>query len=218
MSTETTESSGVQQLIDRLHEEGVAKGEEEANALVVAARQKAMEILDEAKKSAEEIVSSARTEAERTRAGGEEAIRLACRDAVESMREELREDFMRKLRNLVGHTLRDTEFLKQLILEIGRRAVPAETDGEFKLTLFDDSTSTETPEQANAGEELNQLVLSLGGEALRDGLTFEIAEHDIPGVRVQVVDQDLEIDLTTETLTHLLLKHLSPRFRALMQM
>ena len=56
MSTDKTTSSGVQQLIDRLHEEGVEKGRTEADAVLAAARQQAMDLLDEARRQADEIL------------------------------------------------------------------------------------------------------------------------------------------------------------------
>ena len=98
----TTTSSGVQQLIDRLHQEGVAKGKTEADEIITAARQQAMEILDQAQKEANEILAAARHEADRTRSSGEEAVRLAGRDAILHLTEELLEDFERKLKRLVG--------------------------------------------------------------------------------------------------------------------
>lgn len=216
MSSNPTESAGVQQLIDRLHEEGVSKGQAEAEALVAAARQQAAKILDQANQEAETILNSAKVQAEQTRINGEEAIRLAGRDAILRLTEELREDFVRKLRSLVGHTLKDREFLKRLILEIARGGLPESQEQPLKVLLLTergvDQQSVERERQ-----ELEEFVRSLSGEALRDGLTFEVDENDTPGVRVQVVGEELEIDLTTETLTHLLLKHLSPRFRAIME-
>jgi len=217
MSSDTTESSGVQQLIDRLHEEGVAKGQDEADGLIAAARRQAALTLDDARREADEIVAEATSDAGRTRAAAEDAIRLACRDATLSLTDELREDFVRKLRNLVGHTLQDTDFLKQLILEIARRAVPAESAGPQNVLLLNaDSPGGESAPSLD-DDSLNQFVLSLGGEALREGLTFKTADSDVPGVRLQIVDEDVEIDLTTETLTHYLLKHLSPKLRAIIQ-
>ncbi len=123
MSDDMSESSGVQQLIDRLHGQGVAKGKEEADALLSAARCQAMEILDEAKRQADGILSAAREEAERTRRSGEEAVRLAGRDAIIELTEALREDFFRKLHYLVQHQLEDESFLREMILEITRKAI-----------------------------------------------------------------------------------------------
>ena len=81
----------------------------------------------------------------------------------------------------------------------------------MRMLLLRDTVDTEdSPDE----EQLQQFVLSLGGDALRDGITFDIADSDVPGVRVQIVDDEMEVDLSTDTLTALLLKHLSPRFRA----
>ncbi len=216
MSTEPTESSGVQELIDRLHHQGVEKGHEEADQLVAAARTKAMEILDAARRQADEIVSQARDEANRTQTSGEEAVRLAGRDAILSLTEKLREDFVRKLRNLVGHQLEDRQFLREMILEIVRGGV-AGVDPQQEILLLNDSLDRDGAGKMD-DEQLEQFVRSLGGEALRAGLSFSIGEADALGVRVQVVNDNLEVDLTTETLTTLLLKHLSPRFRDIMRL
>ena len=220
MISDSATSSGVQQLIDRLQSEGVKKGESEADAIVSTARTQAMTILDQARKEADQVVKSAQQEADRTRANGEEAVRLAGRDAILHLTEELRKDFERKLRKLVGHALKDTEFLKQLILEVARRAMPEESGSRVNLLLPADQVSSEElsqkPDKLAKGS-LAKFVLGLGGATLRDGLTFHVADSDVPGVRVQIVDDDLQIDLTTDTLAHLLFQHLSPRFQAIIQ-
>jgi len=211
MSSEPTESSGVQELIDRLHHQGVEKGHEQADQLVAAARKQAMEILDSANRQADEIVSEARDEASRTKNSGEEALRLASRDAILSLTEDLREDFIRKLRHLVGYQLKDQEFLKQMILEIVRGGITG-TDPQQEILLLNDRLDPNMTDRVD-DDRIDQFVRSLGGEALRSGLSFSVGEGDSLGVRVQVVNDDLEVDLTIETLTALLLKHLSPRFR-----
>lgn len=217
MNSTPTESAGVQKLIDRLHEEGVSRGQTEADALLASARQKAAEILEKARQEAESIHNSANAHADQTRINGEEAIRLAGRDAILRLTEDLREDFVRKLRSLVGHTLKDREFLKSLLLEIARHSLPGSREPQplKVLVLTENEVDHESAEQERL--ELEEFVRSLSGEALRDGLTFDIDENDSAGVRVQVIDDELEIDLTTDTLTHLLLQHLSPRFRAIME-
>ena len=54
-STESNESSGVQQLIDRLHQQGVARGQAESDTLLAAAREQAADILDRAERDAERV-------------------------------------------------------------------------------------------------------------------------------------------------------------------
>jgi V/A-type H+-transporting ATPase subunit E len=220
MSTENQETFGVQELIDKLREEGVAKGEAESEALVAAAREKAVGILDDAQKQADEITAKAREEAERTREAGEEALRLAARDAVLKLREAIGEDFERKVRRLVCHTLRDQEFLKKLILEIARKAMPEGTAGQVEVLLPDNVVTVEElaqkPEEAAEGT-LSHFVLGMAGDIIRDGLSFNVGDDDTPGVRVRLVDEDVEIELTDETISALLMDHLTPRFRAIME-
>lgn len=216
MTTEETSSAGVQQLIERLHGEGLAKGQAEAEQLIADARAKAVEIIDEAKREADEIATSAIHEAERTRVAGEEAVRIAGRDTILRLTDELAEDFVRKLRHLVGHTLQDTEFLRSMILQITSGAVAGEPGGAQNVVVMVDPATEENELPADQ-ESLDAFIRSLIGETLQDGLTFEIEESEVPGVRVQAVDGDLEIDLTAETLTALLVKHLSPRFRAIVE-
>jgi len=220
MDTESKSSSGVQELIDRLREEGVTKGQQEADALLAVARQKSMEILDEARREADAIVTRARQEAERTKASGEDALRLACRDALLSLHESIGTEFTSKVRRLVSHTLRDRVFLERLILEVARRAVPEDARKRMEVLLPNDLVSVEdlkkSPERVAEGT-LTHFVLGLVGDILREGLSFGAADDDTPGVRIRLADDDVEIELTDETLTALLMEHLVPRFRAIME-
>ncbi len=211
MSDDIGESSGVQKLIDRLHDQGVAKGQEEADALLTSARHQAMTTLDEAKRKADEILSAAREEAERTKRSGEEAVRLAGRDAILELTEALREDFFRKLHYLVQHQLEDASFLKEMIMEISRKAVSREDD-QVHLVFLGDTSS-----EGYEGGSLDDFARGLAADAIRDGLTYSTSDSETPGVRVQFVGDQLEVDLTADSLTELLIEHLSPKFREILQ-
>jgi V/A-type H+-transporting ATPase subunit E len=52
---------------------------------------------------------------------------------------------------------------------------------------------------------------------LREGVTFGVANDGESGIRVCLVDQDARIDLTESAISELLLRHLLPRFRALLR-
>lgn len=211
------QSSGVHELIQRLREEGIAEGQSQAQAILAEARRRAADILDEARDQAEEIRRQARAEADRTRAAGEEAVRLAVRDAILTLKSEITEQFAVRLRGLVAHALTDEGFLRRLILEVARRATPEE--GRRQVLLPEEVVGLEElrrkPEEVKEGT-LSHFVLSLAGEMLREGVTFGSAPQR-PGVRVQLVEGDVQIDLTDRAIADLLLRHLLPRFRALME-
>jgi len=211
MSSNLPSTTGVQQLIDRLQQQGVEQGEQLAAETIAEAKGQATRLLQEAQQKSDQIVAEAEQEAERIRKSGEDAIRLAGRDTILKLTEELRENFVRKLQHLIQGDLQDTTFLRELILEIARHSMPPDSDGQVNVEVLHQRGST--AKHLEDEQALREFVKQLGAETLRDGLTMTLSEHDSPGVRVQFENDQLEVDLTTETMTRLLISNLSPRFR-----
>lgn len=217
-SAQAAESAGVESLIGRLRDEGIAQGRGHAEALVSAAQQQAADLVAEARREAETILARAAQEAAKLRAGGEDAIRLAMRDTILSLEGDLLRGFLERLRRLVKGTLADPAFLQRVILAVAGRAAPAGERAEVQLPA--DLVSLEDlqgkPEEATPGT-LMHFVLSLGGDMLREGMSFGVTEDGEAGIRVRLVDEDVRIDLTESAMSELLLRHMLPRFRALLR-
>lgn len=218
MATDTKQVSGVQDLINRLHQDGVAAGQSEAERLIADARVQAMTILDEARRESEAILAAARREKENIIEHGHEALRMAKRDVILRVREAFYEDFKVRLRRLVQFTLQDRKFLEQLILEIARRAVPDDSKLHILLPPAEISENELAAEmvQVQPGS-LAAFVLGLTADVLREGLTFSVSDDPSPGVHVQIVEDDVQIELTDQTITTLLLQYLVPRYRAIIE-
>jgi len=60
-------------------------------------------------------------------------------------------------------------------------------------------------------------VLGISDNMLRDGVEIIPSSDVTGGMRVRVVDQNLEFDLTNEAISKLLLKHLLPRYRSILE-
>lgn len=212
------ESSGVDELIQRLREQGVAEGRSRANVLFEQARLQAEKRLADARNEADTILAKAREEARQLRAAGEEAVRLACRDAILQLKTELIEQFSDRVRRLIAREMLDENLLKQLILEVARRAAPPIGHSAAVLLPKDVVGLQElrrSPEEVKEGT-LSHFIVTVTKELLRDGI--EIGDHDDgQGVRVRLREEDLEIDLSDVAVATLLLRHLVPRFRALME-
>jgi V/A-type H+/Na+-transporting ATPase subunit E len=212
------ESAGVGHLIDRLRDEGIAQGRRQAEALVTAAQMQAADIRATAQREAEAILVKAKEETEKLQAVGDDAIRLAMRDTMLSLEGDLINRFQNMLRRLVKGMLEDPAFLQRLILEVAGKAAPSAARAELLLPAevvsLDDLRRK--PEEAKAGT-LMHFVLSLGGGMLREGLSFGVADDAQAGIRVQLVDENMQIDLTESAVSQLLLRHMLPRFRALLR-
>jgi V/A-type H+-transporting ATPase subunit E len=212
------ESAGVESLIGRLRDEGITQGRSQADALVTAAQQQAADLVATAQREAEVILVKAKEDAEKLKASGEDAIRLAMRDTILALEGDLLKGFTDRLRRLVKGVLADPAFLQRLILEVGGRAAPTSAQAELllpaELVSMEDLRSK--PEEATPGT-LMHFVLSLGGGMLREGMRFGVSEDGEAGIRVRLVEEDVQIDLTESAISQLLLRHMLPRFRALLR-
>ena len=72
------------------------------------------------------------------------------------------------------------------------------------------------PEELKEGS-LTHFVAATAGVMLREGLVFSRAEGSQSGIRVKLLDSGVSIDLTEQAVAELLLAHLQPRFRALLE-
>ena len=214
------ESAGVETLIGRLRDQGIAQGRTQAEALVAAAQQQAADIVAAAKRQAETILEHAKQESGKLKAAGEDAVRLAMRDTILTMEGDLLTEFLNRLRRLVKGVLADPTFLQRLILEIAGKAAPEAAGKPIELLLPAELVSLEDlrrkPEEATPGT-LMQFVLSLGDGMLRDGMRFGVSDDGEAGIRVRLVADDVQIDLTETAVSELLLRHMVPRFRALLR-
>lgn len=218
-------SKGVDQLIARLRDEGVSQGEQEAEKIVGDAKQQAQEILDKANKDANTLLSQAREKAAEYKAAGESAIQTAMRDMVLQLKLDLTREFSEDLKRLVSHQLQQPEILTKMVLElVGRTADSTATKEQENVEIvlpkhvigLDELRNN--PDALGSGE-LMEFVFGLTRDMLQDGVEFKVDERDelSAGIRVKLSDQNLELDLTEQAVASILLQHLQPRFRAILE-
>ena len=216
--TDTHEvSSGVQELIARLRDEGVEAGEKKAEELIREAKKRTDQIVAEAKAEAAEIIKKARAVIKTERTASQEALKVAIRDTWLQLGEELKAVFASHVRRLVSAELEDRDFLRQLLLAIAGRAVASVSEDqplevlvcqEVFATGKECKGVTETSKEA-----LRHFVLGVSGEILRKGVELKPSGDMQAGIRIRLVGEDVEIDLTDKALSDLILKHLLPRYR-----
>jgi len=62
---------------------------------------------------------------------------------------------------------------------------------------------------------MRRLVLGLSGEMLEQGVDLKPSEDIGGGIRIRLVGEDLEIDLSDTAISELLLQTMLPRYRAI---
>jgi V/A-type H+/Na+-transporting ATPase subunit E len=216
-------SSGVEALIERLREEGVANGRRQADELVAEARHESEQLLLQAKQEAEAILRQARGEAEMVRNAGEEALRTAMRDTVLKMKGHLSTRFSDEVKRLVSAEMAQEAFLERLILEVAgraRRDAGLDKAAQIEILLPEDVVGLQElrrhPEKLREGS-LSHFVLSVANGLLRDGVELRSSDRLEGGIRIILQNGEIQVDLTPDKVAEVLLEHLHPRFRAILE-
>ncbi|MEO1481541.1 MAG: hypothetical protein AAFU77_05495 [Myxococcota bacterium] len=211
-------SDGVQELIDRLRADGVAAGQSEAREIIEHARAEAKELLRRAEEEAAQTREDARREAERTLEQSQEATRSALRDAMLRFGDELQRQLQNRTERFVREQLVDAGFLRELILAIVRRTAPTSSrdeELELLLPLEPMGLAQLKNDPAALQDELSTLAKQIAHDAGREEI--RVATHSGSGIRIRIVDEGVEIDVSPESVSALLLDHLQPRFQAILQ-
>ncbi len=223
--TEPQVSSGIEMLIQRLKDEGVAEGEAKAERVISEAQAKASDILAKAEAEARRRTDAAAQEAEQLKRGGEEALKIAMRDAVLQLKEKLTNRFAKHVNELVaGASANNTDLVAKMILAVaGRARESGGLDGASQLELILPKSVASVdevqkdPALLGAGDALGQLVRGGAVELLREGVSFGSASDGSGGITVVLKDKGVQVDLTDKAVAAVLLSHLQPRFRALLE-
>lgn len=225
MDNQTTkpESAGIEDLIARLRQEGVDEGRAEAERVLAEAEDQARKFLNDAESEAKSRLDAASAEASRLKRAGKEALEIAMRDAVLELKQGLAERFAEQVSGTVSDLMRDDEMLKSMILAVAARTrADAGLDDAKKIDVIlpravvglDDLRRK--PEELQEGS-LTHFAATAAADMLRKGVSFSRAEDEAGGIRVTLGDDGLVVDLTDRAVAEVILRHLQPRFRALLE-
>ncbi len=216
MSGSETRQSGIQELISRIRDEGVESGREEAENLVAEARRQAAELLERAREEARELHERTRSEIATEKQASLEALKLAARDTALQLESDVIVAFERFVKRLITPVTRDPEVLRALVLVLAGHAVEEFVQDRELRILVSDLFFKEVDESPALSERTQRAVLGISGDMLREGIEIVPSSDVEGGARVHLVGEELEIDLSEETVHRVMMKHLLPRFRAIL--
>jgi V/A-type H+-transporting ATPase subunit E len=223
MSKDNTEalnvSQGVDELIHRLHQDGVDAGKAEADKLVEEAKAKAKTIVTEAEAQAKSQLQDAKKKSQALLSGGEEALKTAMRDMVLSLKSDLTNGFKEDVERLIAHELQSPELLKTLIIElVGKLKSASNINDKSEVEVLLPSTIPDIKAlESEANSPLTALVFGITREMLIDGVTFSSSSEVSGGMLVKLTGEDLVLDFSEQAVASMLLAHLQPRFRAMLE-
>ena len=115
-------SNRLQELTDRLYNEGLSKGKEEGEILLFKARKEADEIIANARKQAEDIVTEAENRAAQLKEKAESDIKMASEQALMATKKDIENLLVNALcAEETEKVLSEEKFLKEIILAVAQK-------------------------------------------------------------------------------------------------
>ncbi|MDY5123625.1 MAG: V-type ATP synthase subunit E [Treponema sp.] len=195
----------LQELIDKIKQDGVATAESEAAKIIATAEKKAESIISSANEKAEEIKKTAKTEAEKMEKAGEEAIIQAGRNMLLSFRD-----------SLVGelNVLIQAETAKAESKDVLSKLIPETVKAWAKNT---DASELSVLLSEKDLKELESTFTSELKAEISKGLEIKPDKTLQAGFRIGVNNGAAFYDYSAESLAEMFSTYLNPKIAGLMK-
>jgi F0F1-type ATP synthase membrane subunit b/b' len=216
MSENTVEHQGVETLIARIREKGVAKAREEAEAILTQAKSEAEEIRRQAQTDAKTTLETAEREINRRSAAAHAALQKAARDVVLQLQSDLMSHVHRFLARAVESQLNDPSAINDMIAEMVRRIgheIPIPESHESTVAFQLPRRLFSNPEAPTSEATWKQCTLAIARHLVDSGLPLLRNANGDESIRLASPRDGREILISTESVTTLLLQFIAPHFR-----
>ncbi|HOP59712.1 MAG TPA: hypothetical protein PLR52_09880, partial [Bacteroidales bacterium] len=182
----------LQELTDKIYQEGITRGKQEAENIISAAEEEADKIIKSAEARAEEIISNAKKESEELKKNTLSELRISFRNAMNGLRQDIENMITVKVVDEpVKDALSDTSFISRLI-----------EDATSKLFTESNNSGADVNVPEEMKEKIEQYLREKTNKSLSSGLVlipdrtmekgFEIIPHG-KDYKVRVTEDDLKI-------------------------
>jgi V/A-type H+-transporting ATPase subunit E len=195
----------LQELTQKLYDEGLAKGKQEGEALLQKAAAEAEDIVNQAKEEAEAILARARKEAADFKVKVEGDVKMAASQAVQATRTDIENLVVTKVVDgTVDKALSNEEYIKGIITAVAQK-FSAEEPADLSLVL---------PESLKAG--LEPFVKNELGKMLGKGVEASFSKKVAGGFKIGPKDGGYFVSLTDDTFNDLISGFLRPATKKLL--
>ena len=195
----------LQELTQKLYDEGLAKGKQEGEAVLQKAVEEAGSIVKKAQEEAEAILAKARKEADDFKVKVEGDVKMASMQALQATRADIENLVVAKAVNEpVAKALSSEEYIKGIITAVAQK-FSAEEAADLSLVL---------PESLKAG--LEPFVKNELGKLLGKGVEASFSKKLAGGFKIGPKDGGYFVSLTDDTFKDLIGAYLRPATKSLL--
>lgn len=189
----------LQELTDKLYNEGLSKGKQEGEEILAKARAEADAVLEQARKEAGDILAKARRQAEDMTVKVNGDLKMAAQQSIAATRNDIENIIVTKMTGKeVTKALTSAEFVKEVILAVAK-GFNAQESQDMQVVL---------PESLR--KELEPFVAKELAEVLKSGVKAEFSKKVGGGFTIGPADGGWFISFTDETFNALISEYLRP--------
>lgn len=194
----------LQELTDKLYNEGLSKGKQEAEEMVAKAKKDAAAILADARAESDQIISAAKKDALDIKQKMETEIKMAFRQTLTTLKNQIENTLISNSINKPVTAVADnTSFLKELIMSAISAFNPKGSD-MVSLSLL-------LPE--NKRIELESFFKSEATKQIKDSVEIKFDNKIQNGFKIGPAKEGYHISFTDKDLQHLFSEFLKPKTR-----
>ena len=195
----------LQELTEKLYQEGLVKGKAEGEELLAKARQEAEQIIAEAKEKAAAITAKAEKDSEDLRSKVESDLKMASAQCLQATKKDIENLLVGKIEaGKVSEALKDPALIKEIIKAVAAR-FNAEEATDLALIL---------PESQKA--ELEPWVSNELAKALKTEVAAGFSKKISGGFTIGPKDGGWFVSLTEQTFNELIAEYLRPVTRKIL--
>lgn len=194
--------SKIQELTDKVYNEGVSKGKEEAERIIADAKKEAGKIISHAKKESESLIEDAKKKSEELKKNTETEIRLSSKQIINKVKQNITEIIFAKIiETPVKEAVNDKEFIASTISKIIENWKPQQSTG-FELSLI-------LPEKDK--KELDKFIKEKAGKALNEGVEVNFEKGLESGFQIAPKDGSYKVSFSEQEFENFFKEYMKPR-------
>ena len=195
----------LQELTDKLYNEGLSKGKQEGEEILAKAKAQAEEIVAKAQAEAAQILAAAQKQAEEVKTKTASDVKMAASQSIAATRKDIETLIVGKMTDeAVKKALSTPDFIKEIIKAVAEKFT---TDGPVELALI-------LPESLK--KDLEPFVTKELATILNAGVEASFSKRVSGGFKIGPKEGSYFISFTEETFNQLISEYLRPTTKKLL--
>ena len=195
----------LQELTDKLYNEGLSKGKQEGEEILAKAKAQAEEIIAKAQAEAAQILAAAQKQAEEVKTKTASDVKMAASQSIAATRKDIETLIVGKMTDeAVKKALSTPDFIKEIIKAVAEKFT---TDGPVEIALI-------LPESLK--KDLEPFVTKELATILNAGVEASFSKKVSGGFKIGPKEGSYFISFTEETFNQLISEYLRPTTKKLL--